>query len=46
MPPPDLSDLGLIPAGPVYENRPAAELVELALSRQEGGLTANGALVA
>jgi phosphoenolpyruvate carboxykinase (ATP) len=45
MPTPDLSDLGLIPAGPVYANRPAAELVELALSRQEGGLTANGALV-
>jgi phosphoenolpyruvate carboxykinase (ATP) len=45
-PPPDLRDLGLVNLGPVSANRPAAELVELALSRQEGGLTARGALVA
>jgi phosphoenolpyruvate carboxykinase (ATP) len=43
---PDLRELGLAHAGPVAANRPAAELVELALSRQEGGLTAGGALVA
>jgi phosphoenolpyruvate carboxykinase (ATP) len=46
MPLPELSDLGLTNPGPVSENRPAAELVELALARQEGGLTADGALVA
>jgi phosphoenolpyruvate carboxykinase (ATP) len=45
MPLPDLSDLGLTNPGPVAVNRPAAELVELALARQEGGLTADGALV-
>src|SRR2546421_611260 len=45
-PPPDLRDLGLTNPGPVHANRPAAELVELALARQEGGLTARGALVA
>src|SRR5271167_4753137 len=44
--PPDLRGLGLTSAGPVAANRPAAELVELALARQEGGLTAGGALVA
>jgi phosphoenolpyruvate carboxykinase (ATP) len=44
--PPDLRELGLVHPGPVAVNRPAAELVELALSRQEGGLTAGGALVA
>jgi phosphoenolpyruvate carboxykinase (ATP) len=45
-PPPDLRDLGLVNPGPVAANRPAAELVELALARHEGGLTARGALVA
>ncbi len=45
-PPPDLRGLGLINPGPVHANRPAAELVELALARHEGGLTARGALVA
>src|SRR4051794_24761357 len=45
-PPPDLRDLGLVHPGPVHANRPAAELVELALARNEGGLTADGALVA
>jgi phosphoenolpyruvate carboxykinase (ATP) len=45
-PPPDLRDLGLAHPGPVYANRPAAELVELALAGREGGLTAKGALVA
>jgi phosphoenolpyruvate carboxykinase (ATP) len=44
--PPDLRQLGLIHTGPVFANRPAAELVELALARNEGGLTADGALVA
>ena len=43
---PDLRYLGLVNTGPVAANRPAAELVELALARQEGGLTAGGALVA
>ncbi len=43
---PDLRELGLVHPGPVAANRPAAELVELALARQEGGLTAGGALVA
>jgi phosphoenolpyruvate carboxykinase (ATP) len=41
-----LSDLGLAHTGHVFANRPAAELVELALARNEGGLTAGGALVA
>jgi phosphoenolpyruvate carboxykinase (ATP) len=45
-PPPDLRDLGIVHPGPVHANRPAAELVELALAREEGGLTADGALVA
>jgi phosphoenolpyruvate carboxykinase (ATP) len=44
--PPDLRDLGLVRAGPVYAHRPAAEWVELALARAEGGLAAKGALVA
>src|SRR5262245_978126 len=45
-PPPDLRELGLVHPGPIHANRPAAELVELAVARGEGGLTANGALVA
>jgi phosphoenolpyruvate carboxykinase (ATP) len=45
-PPPDLRELGLAHAGPVAANRPSAELVELALARNEGGLTNRGALVA
>ncbi len=45
-PPPELRELGLNHLGPIYANRPAAELVELALARGEGGLTARGALVA
>jgi phosphoenolpyruvate carboxykinase (ATP) len=45
-PPPDLRDLGLVHVGPVYANRPPAELVELSVQRQEGGLTSRGALVA
>jgi phosphoenolpyruvate carboxykinase (ATP) len=41
-----LSEFGLTHVGPVFANRPAAELVEQALARHEGGLTASGALVA
>jgi phosphoenolpyruvate carboxykinase (ATP) len=43
---PDLRALGLVRSGPVHANCPVAELIELALGRQEGGLTANGAFVA
>jgi phosphoenolpyruvate carboxykinase (ATP) len=39
-------ELGLINPGPVYANFTAPRLVELALERGEGLLTANGALVA
>src|SRR5262249_17984221 len=42
----DLSIHGLNPTGQVYANLPAAALVEMALCRHEGELTARGALVA
>ena len=42
----DLSIHGLKPTGKVYANLPAAALVEMALRRHEGELTARGALVA
>jgi phosphoenolpyruvate carboxykinase (ATP) len=45
-PPPELRKLGLINLGPVFANRSAAELVERAVCRGEGTLTASGALVA
>lgn len=43
---PQLRELGLQNAGPIHANRSSAELVELALARGEGSLTAQGALVA
>jgi phosphoenolpyruvate carboxykinase (ATP) len=42
----DLSIHGLKPTAQVYANLPAAALVEMALRRNEGELTARGALVA
>src|SRR5262245_43701652 len=43
---PDLGALGILHPGGVYTNLSAAALVEHALCRNEGTLTANGALVA
>lgn len=40
-----LKELGLFKQGELYENLPAAELVEHALARKEGRLAANGALL-
>jgi phosphoenolpyruvate carboxykinase (ATP) len=41
----DLTDSGLCPSGDVHWNLPADSLIDLAVSREEGVLSAHGALV-